>query len=101
MRKWLVVLLLVVGCWLPETGRCQLAILDIIKQGVTKVIKAVDLKLQRLQTETIWLQNAQKVLENAMSKLHLDDIADWVQKQKDLYQGYFDELWEVKEVIGT
>jgi hypothetical protein len=59
------------------------------------------LQIQRLQTQTIWLQNAQKALENTMSKLKLDDITDWVQKQKDLYQNYFDELWKVKEVITT
>jgi predicted transcriptional regulator YheO len=58
------------------------------------------LKIQRLQTKTVWLQNAQKVVENTMSKLKLDQIKDWVQKQKDLYQKYFDELWKVKEVLS-
>jgi predicted transcriptional regulator YheO len=72
----------------------------IIKQAIKKVIIAVDLKIQRLQTKTIWLQNAQKVVENTMSKLKLDQITDWVQKQKDLYQNYFAELWEVKDVIS-
>ena len=42
----------------------QIPVLEIIKEGITKVIVAVDLKIQRLQNETIWLQNAQKVLEN-------------------------------------
>ena len=72
----------------------------IIKQGIKKVIIAVDLKIQRLQTKTIWLQNAQKLVENKMSKLKLDQITDWVQKQKDLYQNYFDELWKVKDVLS-
>ena len=75
-------------------------ILDVIKAGIKKAIIAVDLKIQRLQTKTIWLQNAQKVIENAMSKLKLDQITDWVQKQKDLYQEYFDELWKVKDVLS-
>jgi hypothetical protein len=75
-------------------------IISIIKEGVTKVIKAVDLKIQRLQTQTIWLQNAEKALENTMSKLKLDEISDWVQKQKDLYQEYYNELWQVKQVIS-
>lgn len=69
---------------------------EIIKEGVKKVIRAVDLQIQRIQTKTIWLQEAQKTLENAMQKLHLDEITDWVQKQKDLYSEYFDELWKVK-----
>jgi predicted transcriptional regulator YheO len=72
----------------------------IIKEGIKKVIVAVDLKIQRLQTKTIWLQNAQKVVENTMSKLKLSQITDWVQKQKDLYKNYFDELWKVKEAIS-
>ncbi|MBN8856248.1 MAG: conjugal transfer protein TraI [Sphingobacteriales bacterium 50-39] len=73
---------------------------EIIKEGVKKVIRAVDLQIQRIQTKTIWLQEAQKTLENAMQKLHLDEITDWVQKQKDLYSEYFDELWKVKTFIA-
>jgi hypothetical protein len=72
----------------------------IIKQGIVKVIKAVDLKIQRLQNETIWLQNAQKVIENTMSKVKLDEITDWVEKQRTLYKDYFEELWRVKSVIS-
>ena len=75
-------------------------ILDVIKAGIKKAIIAVDLKIQRLQTKTIWLQNAQKVIENAMSELKLGQITDWVQKQKVLYQDYFDELWKVKDVLS-
>lgn len=73
----------------------------IIKQAIKKVIIAVDLKIQRLQTKTIWLQNEQKVVENTMSKLKLDQITDWVEKQKDLYQNYFAELWEVKDILSN
>lgn len=77
----------------------QIPVAEIIKAGIEKVIVAIDLKIQRLQTKTIWLQNAQKVIENAMSKLKLSEIGDWVQKQKDLYQNYFDELWKVKNIL--
>ena len=77
----------------------QIPVTEIIKAGIEKVIVAIDLKIQRLQTKTIWLQNAQKVIENAMSKLKLSQIGDWVQKQKDLYQNYFDELWKVKNIL--
>ena len=72
----------------------------IIKQAVVKVIKAVDLKIQRLQNKTIWLQNAQKVIENTMSKVKLDEITNWVEKQRTLYKDYFDELWQVKSIIS-
>lgn len=95
-------LLLCMSFFLIEMAACaQDPITLIIKEGIKKVIVAVDLKIQRLQTKTIWLQNAQKVIENAMSKLKLNQITDWVQKQKDLYQEYFDELWKVKDVLTT
>jgi hypothetical protein len=68
----------------------------IIQEGVTKVIQAVDLKIQRLQNRTLWLQGAQKVLENEMSRQKLEDITDWVEKQRALYAAYFQELWEIK-----
>ncbi|MDB5277932.1 MAG: conjugal transfer protein TraI [Ferruginibacter sp.] len=86
----------------PVTAtQAQIPVLDIIKAGITKVIKAVDLQIQRLQNKTVWLQNAQKVLENKMSKLKLTEISNWANKQKELYANYFDELWKVKAVIGT
>lgn len=78
-------------------ARSQLA--GVIKAAVTKAIIAIDLKVQRLQNKTIWLENAQKVLENSMSKLKLGEISDWVGKQKDLYSQYYRELKEVKDII--
>ncbi len=81
--------------------KAQIIILDIIKAAVKKVIKAVDLKIQRMQNKTIWLQNAQKTLENKLSKLKLQEIGDWVKKQKDLYAHYFEELSKVKNTIST
>jgi hypothetical protein len=78
----------------------QIAIVEVIKAGIKKVIKAIDLKVQRLQNNAIWLQNAQKVLENQLSKLKLKEIADWSDKQKELYSKYFDELWRIKAVIS-
>lgn len=78
----------------------QIAVLEVIKAGVKKVIKAVDLKIQRMQNETIWLQNAQKVLENQLSKLKLEEIAGWTERQKELYAGYFEELWKIKAAIS-
>jgi hypothetical protein len=80
--------------------QAQINVASIIKEGVKKVIMAIDLKIQRLQNKTIWLQNAQKAIENTMSKLKLDEITGWVQKQKELYQNYFDELRKVKAVIS-
>lgn len=82
-----------------QKAEAQIPVLEIIKQAVKKVIVAVDLKIQRLQNKTIWLQNAQKTLENQMSKLKLDEIKDWVEKQRKLYDNYFQELWQVKTAL--
>ncbi|WP_418499044.1 conjugal transfer protein TraI [Flagellimonas sp.] len=78
----------------------QIPIVEIIKAGIKKVIKAVDLKIQRLQNKTIWLQNAQKTLENTLSKLKLDEISEWTEKQKEQYREYYEELAKVKAIIS-
>ena len=82
-------------------SRAQDPITLIIKEGIKKVIVAVDLKMQRLQNETIWLQNAQKAVENELSRLQLEKIGDWVARQRQLYADYFEELWQVKAALGT
>jgi len=101
MKKIIAVLMISVGLsFLPHKSQAQIPILDIIKAAIKKVIVAVDLEIQRLQTNTIWLQNAQKVIENTMSQLKLTDITGWVQKQKDLYANYYAELWKIKSAIA-
>ncbi|MGN6354814.1 MAG: conjugal transfer protein TraI [Parafilimonas sp.] len=85
----------------PAETNAQIPIVQIIKAAIKKVIKAIDLQVQRLQNKTIILQNAQKAIENEMSKLRLNEIADWTEKQKKLYADYFDELSKVKGAIST
>jgi predicted nuclease with TOPRIM domain len=102
MKKYMVMLPLssmTLFVALPIGAQAQVAVLEVIKEGVKKVIKAADLKVQRLQNETIWLQNAQKTLENQLSKLKLAEIAEWSERQKELYGNYYNELWQVKSVI--
>ncbi len=84
-----------------KQAQSTLPVLEVIKQGVIKVIKAIDLMIQRLQTKTIWLQNAQKVLENKLSQFKLAEIAEWTEKQRQLYKNYYDELWKVRQTIAT
>lgn len=93
-------LLLSLALFISVHSNAQDPILEVIKQGIKKVIVAVDLKIQRLQNNTVWLQNAQKTIENTMSKLRLTEISDWVEKQRKLYDDYFQELWKVKAVIA-
>ncbi len=82
-------------------ANAQFVIGDVIKQTVTKVIKAIDLKVQRMQNKTIWLQNAQKVIENQMSKTKLTEISGWTEQQKQLYSNYYTELGMIKSAIVT
>jgi len=100
-KSKILALLILSGFLSVKEVNAQAGITEIIKAGVKKVIKAVDLKIQRLQNKTIWLQNAQKVLENTLSKLKLDEISDWTEKQKEQYQKYFDELAQVKAIITS
>lgn len=95
----LVCLLLVSAPARPAEKTMALPILEIVKAVTKKVIKAIDLRIQKLQNKTLWLQNAQKQVENVLSKLKLDEISDWTQKQKDLYKGYYEELAKVKSII--
>ncbi len=83
----------------PAEKTAALPILEIVKAVTKKVIKAIDLGIQRLQNKTIWLQNAQKQIENTLSKLKLNEISDWTKKQHDLYKDYYEELQKVKSII--
>ncbi|MGV8094847.1 MAG: hypothetical protein AB2L24_23595 [Mangrovibacterium sp.] len=85
---------------LPAQKANAIPIAEIIKEGVKRVIKAVDLQIQRMQNKTIWLQNAQKTLENALSKLKLEEISGWTEKQKEQYRKYYEELARVKAIIS-
>lgn len=105
MKRWknvfVVVLLVGVCLTLPtQQVKAQDPVMEAIKAGVKKVIKALDLQIQRLQNATIWLQNAQQTVESAMSKLKLQEISDWVEKQRKLYADYFDELWRIKAALA-
>lgn len=79
----------------------SIPIAKIIQEGVKKVIKAIDLKIQRLQNKTIWLQNVQKVLENKLNELKLTEIAEWTEKHRQLYKEYYDDLWKVRNTISS
>ncbi|HEU4789418.1 MAG TPA: conjugal transfer protein TraI [Flavobacterium sp.] len=83
----------------PVETAVALPIIEIVRAALIAAIKAVDLRIQRLQNKTIWLQNAQKKIENILSKLKLDEISKWSQKQRDLYKEYYQELMKVKSII--
>jgi hypothetical protein len=103
MKKMLVITgIVMMGILTPaQKAEAQIPTLEIIKAAVIKAIKAADLKIQRLQNETIGLQNAKKSLENTLTKLKLDNITEWVEKHRNLYKDYYEELYKVKNIIAS
>ena len=97
----IVSILVFIALILPvNNAKAQFVIGEVIKLTVTKVIKAIDLKVQRMQNKTIWLQNAQKVIENQMSKTRLTEISGWTEQQRQLYSSYYTELGNIKATIS-
>lgn len=100
-KKLFIALTLVTLQLLPSVHlQGQITIIEALRLTVKRVIKAVDLKIQRLQNRTIWLQNTQKALENALSKLRLQEISSWSAKQTEQYRRYYQDLQKVRSVIA-
>jgi len=97
MRKaGLLVLLVLMGSMGPVSAQ-----IEVVTEIIKEAIMAADLKIQQAQTETIGLQEAEKVIENEMEQLDLEDITNWVQNEWDLFNGYYQELWQVKSALAT
>ena len=73
--------------------------IDPVSLILAKAIKALDLKIQRLQNETMVLQRVQQAAENELSKNKLAEISNWQQQLNKLYEGYYAELRQVKPTI--
>lgn len=99
MKKSIFILLMILAGY-SSRSHAQIAAAEAVKLVVKKVIKAIDLKVQRMQNQTIWLQNAQKTIENELSKFRLNEITNWSEKQRSLYDKYYKELWKVKSTIA-
>jgi len=100
-RRWMIPALLL-ACQVPLGVHAQVTdIAQIIEDAIKKVIVAADLEVERLQNQTIELQNAERSLENSMDLSELNGITSWVQQQKDLFSEYYQELWAVKNALAT
>lgn len=100
MKRRILLCLLCIGLTVAPTQRSHAIVWEVIRQALIAAIRAADIAVQRLQNKTIWLQNAQKALENVLSKVKLDEITEWVDKHKQQYTVYFDELKKVKDAIA-
>ncbi len=93
-------ILATLGLFVP-TSRADAQIIDAIEDAIKAALMAVDLGIQKVQTETVNLQDAQKALENAMQQTQLGDITSWAQQQKDLFSEYYQELLQVKNALAS
>ncbi|HQS22838.1 MAG: conjugal transfer protein TraI [Sphingobacteriia bacterium 24-36-13] len=100
MKKILAIIIMCAVLLVVPTQKSHAVVWVVVKAAVKKVIKAIDLQIQRQQNKVIWLQNAQKTLENTLSKLKLDEISEWTEKQKEQYRKYYEELAKVKAIIS-
>nr|WP_317128604.1 conjugal transfer protein TraI [Flavobacterium supellecticarium] len=107
MRKYikmLIISLMMATVMVPvqpvQGATAALGIFSLVTSAINKAIKAIDLKIQRAQNKVIWLQNAQKTLENTLTKLKLKEIGEWTDKQKKQYESYYEELTKVKSIIS-
>ncbi|WP_410220790.1 conjugal transfer protein TraI [Pedobacter sp.] len=96
---WLVAMMIATTIVPVQPAHAAPGLFGLLGAAVSKAIKAIDLKIQREQNKVIWLQNAQKTIENTLSKLKLREIAYWTERQKEQYKVYYEELHKVKSII--
>ena len=84
-------------CWLMAA---QAQSIDPVSMVIAKAIKAIDLKVQKLQNETLVLQGVQQLAEQELGKQQLAAIRNWQVQLSQLYQGYYAELKQVKSVFA-
>ncbi|MBS1524730.1 MAG: conjugal transfer protein TraI [Bacteroidetes bacterium] len=96
--KWILVMTMALVLFPRAKSHAQ--IIDAINTAIEEAIEAVDLGVQKVQAQTIWLQNTEAQLENQMGLSNLNDISSWLKKEKDLYNNYYQELKTVRTVIS-
>lgn len=104
MRIYRIVLpisMVVVLTVLPEQkASAQFVVSAVLNETVGKVIRAIDLEVQKAQNQTIWLQNAQKTIENQLNQMKLSQLAGVSKQQDTLFTNYYNELSKVKTIIS-
>lgn len=84
----------------PLKLQAQVPIIGLFTAAIKKAITAIDISVQKMQNKTLALQNAQRQLENSLSLGKLNDISGWLNKERDLYRGYYLELAQVKPILS-
>ncbi|MFD0765405.1 conjugal transfer protein TraI [Mucilaginibacter lutimaris] len=101
MKKQIITLLscLLLVLFAPR-AQAQIPVVSSFTGLIKKVIVAIDLGVQRLQNKTIALQNAQQQIENTLHLNSLKDISGWLDKERNLYADYYNELAQVKKLLA-
>lgn len=73
--------------------------IDPVSLLISKLIRALELQVKKMQYATMVLQQAQQVAERGLSTIKMQEIADWQRKQQDLYADYFKELRQVNQWV--
>ena len=102
MKKiiWITAMITVAVLSGPLRSQAQIPVVGLFTSAIKKAITAIDIGVQKMQNKTLALQNAQRQLENNLSLGSLRDISGWLNKEKELYQNYYQELVQVKSVLS-
>ncbi|MDP9077745.1 MAG: conjugal transfer protein TraI [Bacteroidota bacterium] len=104
MKRIVKIGICVLGClFLSLAGNrasAQIPGVGIVSGVIKKIITALDLKVQQLQNQTIALQNAEASVENNLHLSSLNNISGWLNKERTLYQNYYQELAKVRILIS-
>jgi hypothetical protein len=101
MKKYIILIaVFTVSLIILPRQQAHAQILDAINAAIEEAITQVDLGVQRVQAQTIWLQNTEAQIENEMGLSNLNDISSWLKKEKDLYSSYYQDLQQVKTLIS-
>lgn len=87
-------------CLSSNIASAQIPVVSLISSAIKKVITALDLRVQQLQNQTIEMQNAEASVENKLHLSSLNSISGWLNKERTLYQNYYQELAKVKILIS-
>lgn len=98
MKRKIIMVVMLLG--ITPFAHAQFVVGTVLNETVGKIIRAIDLEVQKAQNKTIWLQNAQKEIENQLHQLQLSNIAGINTQQKNLFTEYYNELVTVKTVIS-
>ncbi len=91
----------VIGFVLSPSQKASAQVAELVEAVTKKALVAADMKVQRDQTATIALQTTQKEAETDMQSGLLDDIASWVDQTQELFETYYQALWQVKTSISN